>query len=354
MIPETSARQAIALAGQGANVSEIARQLGHDRKTIRIYLNGHRAPGQPRPHADSFAPFAAYVRQRAADDPHLRSTGLHREVTALGYAGSYSAFTRELRGHGITAACGTCRKWKPIAPAQAREQHPGPLPFRTAPLNGETIASYLSRIAAASHLPAGAITACLPSWFAARAAACDDLAATGQPQPADIRHLAALTGTSETALRHALPALAGHRDDGRPPARATIACRRCAARHGQHNPVPVRIPAHQRTCRRHRTWLGRAIQIDLTAAPDIIAASRHASRLALDHGITRLVLAETTARHQAAGDPRGRRRTATLAMANPGLDPGHPDIAEAAAYPGTIKMAAVILRGHGALPAGPE
>ena len=352
MIPETSARQAIALAGQGANVSEIARQLGHDRKTIRIYLNGHRAPGQPRPHADSFAPFAAYVRQRAADDPHLRSTGLHREVTALGYAGSYSAFTRELRGHGITAACGTCRKWKPVTPAQAREQHPGPLPFRTAPLGGETIASYLSRIAAASHLPAGAITACLPSWFAARAAAraaaCDDLAATGQPQPADIRHLAGLTGTSETALRHALPALAG---GGRPPARATVACRRCAARHGQRSPAPVHIPAHQRTCRRHRTWLGRAIQIDLTAAPDIIAASRHASRLAREHGITRLVLAEATAREKAAGGPAARRRAAALALASPGLDPGHPDTAEAAAYPETIEMAAAILS---APHAGPE
>ena len=131
MIPQTSARQAIALAGQGQNVSEIARHLGHDRKTIRIYLNGHRAPGQPRPHADSFAPFAAYVRQRAADDPHLRSTGLHREAAALGYAFSYSAFTRELRGHGITAACGTCRKWKPIAPAQARRTVPGR--FRSAP-----------------------------------------------------------------------------------------------------------------------------------------------------------------------------------------------------------------------------
>lgn len=70
MIPETSALQAIALAGQGQNVSEIARRLGHDRKTIRIYLNGHRAPGQPRPHADSFAPFSAYVRQRTDDDPH--------------------------------------------------------------------------------------------------------------------------------------------------------------------------------------------------------------------------------------------------------------------------------------------
>ena len=151
MIPETDARQAIALASQDWSVSQIARSLGHDRKTIRIYLNGHRAPGQPRPHADSFAPFAAYVRQRAADDPHLRSTGLHREVTALGYAGSYSAFTRELRGRASPAACGTCRKWKPMRARRRESSIPG-RPFRTAPLDGETIASYLSRTAAASHL----------------------------------------------------------------------------------------------------------------------------------------------------------------------------------------------------------
>ncbi len=351
MIPETSALRAIALAGQGANVSEIARQLGHDRKTVRIYLNGHRAPGQPRPHADSFAPFAAYVRQRAADDPHLRSTGLHREVTALGYPGSYSAFTRELRGHGITAACGTCRKWKPIVPAPARERHPGPLPFRTAPLSGETIASCLSRTAAASHLPPGAITACLPPWFASRAASCDDLAATGQPQPADIGHLAALTGTSETALRHALPALAG---GGRPPVRATFACQRCAARHGQRHPVPVHIPAHQRACQRHRTWLGRIIQIDITTAPDITAASKKASRLAREHGITRLMLAEATARQGTIAGPDPRRRAAALALASPGLDHGHPDTAEAAAYPETVKTATALLRTPGALPGGPE
>jgi hypothetical protein len=130
MIPEQDARQAITLAGQGANVSEIARRLGHDSKKIRTYLNGHRAPGQPRPHTDSFTPFA-YIRQRAQDDRHLRSTGLHREITVLGYAGSYSAFTRELRGHGITASCGTCRKWKPIRPAQPGQRYPGPLPYRT-------------------------------------------------------------------------------------------------------------------------------------------------------------------------------------------------------------------------------
>ncbi|MBO0806461.1 MAG: hypothetical protein J2P25_25710, partial [Nocardiopsaceae bacterium] len=205
MIPEPDARKATDMAGQGKNMSEIARHLGHDRKTIRIYLNGHRAPGQPRQHTESFAPFAAYVRQRVADDPHLRSTGLHREAAALGYPGSYSAFTRELRGHGITAAC-ACRKWKTVDSGPARRHRPGALPFRTAPLAGETIASYLQRTAAASSLPTGNITGCLPSWFAARAAACDDLAAVGQPRPADIRHLAELTGTSEAVLRHALPA----------------------------------------------------------------------------------------------------------------------------------------------------
>ena len=348
MISEADARQAIALAGQGANVSQIARRLGHDRKTIRIYLNGHRAPGQPRPHADSYAPFAAYILQRAADDLHLRGAGLHREITALGYAGSYSAFTRELRGHGITATCGTCRKWKPITPVQAPGRPPGPLPFRTAPVAGETIASYLSRVAAASHLPADAVTGCLPSWFAARAAACDDLAATGHPRPADIRHLAALTGTGETALRHALPALAG---GGRPAVRAALACRRCAARHGQRVPVPVHLPAHQRACQQHHAWLGRAIQIDIAAAPEITAASRRASRLARTHGITRLVLAETTARQETLARPASRQRAAALTLTSPGLDSVHPDTAEAAAYPETIKMAAMLL---GAPGTGPE
>jgi hypothetical protein len=351
VIPEADARRAIDLAGQGQNVSEIARQLGHDRKTIRIYLNGHRAPGQPRPHADSFAPFAAYVRRRAADDPHLRSTGLHREAAALGYAGSYSAFTRELRGHGITAACGTCRKWKTVAYAPARERRPGPLPFRTAPLAGETIASYLARAAASSSLHPDAITGCLPAWFAARAAACDDLASAGHPQPADIGHLAALTGTSGTVLRRALPALAGGE---RPPVRATSACRRCAAAAGQRGPVPVHVPAHRRTCRKHRTWLGNAVQIDITGIPEITAASGKASRLAREYGVTRLVLAETTARQNVTSGPEAGKRATALALASPELDPEHPDTAEAAAYPDIIKVAASMLRTAGALPGGPE
>ena len=63
------------------------------------------------------------------------------------------------------------------------------------------------------------------------------------------------------------------------------------------------------------------------------------------------MLAEATAREKAAGGPAARRRAAALALASPGLDPGHPDTAEAAAYPETIEMAAAILS---APHAGPE
>jgi hypothetical protein len=354
MIPETDARKAIDLAAQGQNVSEIARQLGHDRKTIRTYLAGHRAPGQPRPRTTgSLAPFAAYMQLRADDDRHLRAAGLHREITALGYTASYPAFTRELRGHPAIDWCRACSPRQPHAPSW--QSHPPQLPVRVTPLTGETISSYLSRLAAASHLPARNITGCLPPWFAARAAACDDLTTASLLRPGDTAHLAALTGISEASLRHALPALSMTRGTShRPAARAALACRRCAARHGQHHPVPVHLPAHQRACQRHRTWLGRAIQIDITTTPDIIAASRHASRLARQHGITTLVLAEITARQHAASGPGARRRTTALATASPGLDPEHPDTAEAAAYPETIKTAAALLSAHGALPAGPE
>jgi hypothetical protein len=352
MIPDADARQAIALAGQGASVAGIALLLGHDRKTIRTYLSGHRAPGQPRTRTDALAPFAAYLSQRAGDDPHLRRTGLHHEITALGYTGSYSSFTRELRSHDIITGCGTCKPRAPHTPPPP--QHPAQLPTRTAPIAGETLSSYLARLAAASHVPVTNITGCLPSWFATRAAACDDLNSNSRPRPGDAAYLAALTGISENALRRALPALALAYADPRPPVRSARACHRCAAGHGQHEPVPVHLPAHQRACERHRTWLGHATQIDITAAPDITTASKQASQLARKHGITMLVLAETTARNHSTSTPEARRRAGTLALASPGLDPQHPDTAEAAAYPDTIKAAARLLRTPGTLPSGPD
>jgi hypothetical protein len=66
------------------------------------------------------------------------------------------------------------------------------------------------------------------------------------------------------------------------------------------------------------------------------------------------VLAETTARQETLAGPAAPQRAAALALASPGLDPGHPDTAQAAAYPETIRLAAMLLAAPDTLPAGPE
>jgi TniQ len=355
VIPQHSAEQAITLSEQGWTLSRIAQHLSHDRKTIRIHLNGHRAPGQPRQHADSFAPFADYAARRVQDNPHLRASGLHRELAELGYAGSYSALTRELRNNSISTLCPACQQ-KPTTTSPPTPigcyRCPESLPIRVAPIAGEAIASYLTRLAEANHLPASLVRAHLPSWFTARTLTHDDLSGAARADPADTEHLAALTGLSTAALLRALPAFGFGPHHGRPPVRATHACRRCAARRGHTEPVPVHLPAHQRLCARHRIWLGNARQIDLAAAPEIIHAHRRAARLAHRYTAPRLMLAEVTARQQIIAtrcddeypEPVQRRITALVSSASdPPLIFDHPDLIEAATYPETISNAAEAL-----------
>jgi transposase len=98
-----------ALRRQGWTISAIARHLGRDRKTIRAYLNGERVPGYRRQSPDAFVPFLDYCRQRLADDPHLWASTLFDEVTALGYAGAYSTFTRALRRYQVRPHCEPCK-----------------------------------------------------------------------------------------------------------------------------------------------------------------------------------------------------------------------------------------------------
>lgn len=354
MIPQHSAEQAIILDQQGWTVSAIARHLGHDRKTIRIYLNGRRTPGQPRQQADSFAAFAGYAARRVRDDPHLRVAGLHRELTGAGYPGSYSALTRELRSSGISIACAACRKQPqagfPRAPARRHHQS---LPIRVTPLAGETIASFLTRLAAANHLPVTLLLAHLPPWFTARIQTHDDIAGAARSDTADAEQLAALSGLSAATLLHALPAFGSGPHRGRPPVRATHACRGCASRHGHTEPVPVHLPAHQRLCARHRIWLGNTTQIDLAATPEIIHAHARAVSLTHRHGGPRLMLAEVTARHQITATSRDderhdlvQRRIMALASSDRRLVLDHPDLIEAATYPETISSAAEALH-HG-------
>ena len=107
-----------ALRSQGWSISAIARHLGRDRATVRGYLNGDRTPGQRKPAAvDAFEPFAAYVAQRLANDPHVWAVALFDEVRAAGYAGSYPTFTRKIRDLGLRPACAPCAptRGRPVA-----------------------------------------------------------------------------------------------------------------------------------------------------------------------------------------------------------------------------------------------
>lgn len=109
MISQEEDVDAHALRRQGMSISAIARHLGRDRATIRAYLNGDRTPGQRKPSGvDAFGPYAAYVAQRLANDPHVWAVALFDEVTAAGYAGSYPTFTRKIRDLGLRPACAPC------------------------------------------------------------------------------------------------------------------------------------------------------------------------------------------------------------------------------------------------------
>src|SRR4051794_7626129 len=94
--------EAQALHAKGWSISAIAAHTGHDRKTIRAYLNGERRPGERKlGRPEGLTEFVDYCRQRLADDPHLWLTTLFDEVVALGYTGSYQAFTPAVRQHEL-------------------------------------------------------------------------------------------------------------------------------------------------------------------------------------------------------------------------------------------------------------
>lgn len=106
-----------ALRRQGWTISAIARHLGRDRKTIRAYLNGREAGVRARSSPDSFEPYAAYVGQRLADDPHLWASALYDELLDLGYDRSYPTMTRAVRARGLRPACEPCAPTKGRASA---------------------------------------------------------------------------------------------------------------------------------------------------------------------------------------------------------------------------------------------
>ena len=98
-----------ALHQQGWSITAIAKHLGRDRKTVRAYLTGKRAPGvRARPAEDPFDRLVDYVTARLVEDPHLWALTLFDELQSLGFTGSYPTLTRQLRVRKLRPVCAAC------------------------------------------------------------------------------------------------------------------------------------------------------------------------------------------------------------------------------------------------------
>ena len=345
MLPRDRAEQILADHAAGKSVREIAEAYGHSITTVRTYVNGLRTPGEPAPRTDDFAPFAAYCRQRLADDPHLRTPALLTELSFLGIGNARSTIYHALERHGIQAhPCPDCHpaSMSGYAPLAApRGPWPAPLPVPVAPVAGEALASFLGRLAAANRTTPEAVLDILPPWFRVKARWHNDrwLPSSLMPWADDAAaRLAVISGPTAAVIKNALPASGGSRGQ---PVRAVTACRLCTAARRISQPVPVHLPAHHQVCLRHGIWLSGpgTPQFSVRGCPDIMAAERQARRLRCT--IEQLIYSKIQA--TAGQDDRAwKRRTLALIETNPrqAAESNAQALFQAAAYPEAVAAAA--------------
>jgi len=346
-LPRDRAEQILADHAAGTSVRQIAEAYGHSITTIRTYVNGLRMPGEHAARADDFAPFAAYCRLRLADDPHLRTPALLAELSRLGLGYSRATLYRAMERHGIqTHPCPGCHPasmsgYSPLAATRA--PRPAPLPVPASPVAGETLASFLSRLAALNRTTREVLLDVLPPWFHVKTRWHDD---RWQPPSLISRaddaaaRLAVISGSAAAAIKNALPAFGGKSGQ---PVRAVTACRLCTASRRISDPVPVHLPAHLQVCLTHGIWLSGpgTPQISVSGCPDILAAERQARHLIRRCTIEQLIYARLHA--PAAHDDREwKRRMTALIESNPrqAAESGPQAMLQAAAYPEAIAAAA--------------
>jgi len=354
MLSRNRAELIVAEAASGKPIRAIARAYGHSQTTVRDYARGRRLPGEEA-RADGFEPFAAYCRQRLADDPHLRAPVLRSEVSSLGLDISRATFYRALERHGLRAhPCPGCRPAGINANTKlAPHGHlrPAPLPMPTAPVAGETLASFLGRLAAANRTSPDALLETLPPWFRLRTRRHDDRWQNEQLTPwagQAARWLAVTSGTTPAGILNALPAFGIL---SRQAARAISACRRCTTARGIPQPVPVHLPAHYQVCLKHGTWLSgpEAPQFSVSECPDIIAAERQARRLG-GHTTEQLIYAKVQAAREPSepGSPARERRLQALIESSPPAvtEASLEELLLAVAYPEAIADAVTSLQAN--------
>ena len=118
MLTQEDDVDAHALRKRGWSIAAIARHFGHDRKTIRGYVNGERVAGVRAPAGeDRFDRFVDHCRERLVEDPHLWAMTLFDEIVVLGFDQSYPTFTRQLRIRELRPHCESCSaaKGRPVA-----------------------------------------------------------------------------------------------------------------------------------------------------------------------------------------------------------------------------------------------
>lgn len=86
---------------QGMNLSEIARQTGHDRKTVRTYVKSSELlePKERAKKASKLDAFKDYIIQKLHEGPFTASR-LFKEIQEIGFTGKYTIvkdFVREVR-----------------------------------------------------------------------------------------------------------------------------------------------------------------------------------------------------------------------------------------------------------------
>ncbi|MFJ9364431.1 TniQ family protein [Nocardia sp. NPDC101769] len=368
MLPRDRAEKILTLGKAGWSADTLAQQLGHSPTTIRDYLNGRKTPGVPAPRMHLLTDaLADYSRQRLAEDPHLRPNALFKELKELGFQASRATFYRELRHHRLLTS--TDRRPHPhqdlLADLAGRSRatihpikHEPVLPRPVAPITGESLSSYLSRLARTNHLTLAEVLAVLPSWFSTKINNPDELSQHHMLAPATTDALSALARLGRTTPQHlagALPAFGARHTRG--PVRATTACRCCTARRGITEPVPVHLPVHLKVCTRHGIWLSDTGQpnLDVTACPEIIAAQYRANRLLRRYTPQQLVLAHETAlaaiplwpAASAAIPLHWRHRLLTLQTINHNrhhdIGTDHDAYTRAAKYPDAIALVPAIL-----------
>ena len=79
------------LHNEGLNISQISRQTGHDRKTVRKYINAQEIQNHPKrkPRGSLLDPHKDYIKDRLKDFP-LSSIRILEEIQERGYPGSYT------------------------------------------------------------------------------------------------------------------------------------------------------------------------------------------------------------------------------------------------------------------------